>query len=195
MFFFTCSSLFVLFLFLFCPLFLFLFLFSYLFCPFLFIFCYQSQLRKSTASVSSIASGPKDPSKDVRMALHQSQEVLAMAAAAAAKGPVALPQKDVCIGSLVFFCFAFFPYFPRFYILFCFVLFFCYQINIPIVRTPTSSRKPMPSVLNQILNQPSSRSGSPDVLAMAAAAAAVAQAKTELKKDVCIAESFYDVKY
>ena len=43
----------------------------------------------------------------------------------------------------------------------------------------------MPSVLNQILNQPSSRSGSPDVLAMAAAAAAVAQAKTELKKDVC----------
>ena len=52
------------------------------------------------------------------------------------------------------------------------------------MRTPTSSRKPMPSVLNQILNQPSSRSGSPDVLAMAAAAAAVAQAKTELKKDV-----------
>ena len=102
-------------------LFLFLFLFSYLFCPFLFIFCYQSQLRKSTASVSSIASGPKDPSKDVRMALHQSQEVLAMAAAAAAKGPVALPQKDVCIGSLVFFCFACFPYFPRFYILFCFI--------------------------------------------------------------------------
>ena len=44
----------------------------------------------------------------------------------------------------------------------------------------------MPSVLNQILNQPSSRAGSPDVLAMAAAAAAVAQAKTELKKDVCI---------
>ena len=70
--------------------------------------------------------------------------------------------------------------------IFCFVLFFCYQINIPIVRTPTSSRKPMPSVLNQILNQPSSRAGSPDVLAMAAAAAAVAQAKTELKKDVCI---------
>jgi hypothetical protein len=45
----------------------------------------------------------------------------------------------------------------------------------------------MPSVLNQILNQPGpSRGPSPDVLAMAAAAAAVAQAKTELKKDVCI---------
>ena len=53
------------------------------------------------------------------------------------------------------------------------------------MRTPTSSRKPQPSVLNQILNQPSSRAGSPDVLAMAAAAAAIAQAKTELKKDVC----------
>ena len=90
----------------------------------------------------------------------------------------------------VFFVFFIFPVF-----IFCFVLFFCYQINIPIVRTPTSSRKPMPSVLNQILNQPSSRAGSPDVLAMAAAAAAVAQAKTELKKDVCIAESFYNVKY
>ena len=64
---------------------------------FLFIFCYQTQLRKSTASISSI--GSKDPSKEVRMALHQSQEVLAMAAAAAAKGPVALPQKDVCISS------------------------------------------------------------------------------------------------
>ena len=51
------------------------------------------------------------------MALHQSQEVLAMAAAAAAKGPVALPQKDVCF----FFCYACFPYFPRFYILFCFI--------------------------------------------------------------------------
>ena len=46
--------------------------------------------------------GSKDPSKEVRMALHQSQEVLAMAAAAAAKGPVALPQKDVCISSLFY---------------------------------------------------------------------------------------------
>ena len=53
--------------------------------------------------MSSITSGPKDPSKEVRMALHQSQEVLAMAAAAAAKGPVALPQKDVCISSVFFF--------------------------------------------------------------------------------------------
>ena len=127
MFFFTCSFLF---LFLFCP--LFLFLFSYLFCPFLFIFCYQSQLRKSTASVSSIASGPKDPSNDVRMALHKSQEVLAMAAAAAAKGPVALPQKDVCISSVFLICPAF---------IFCFVLFLLYQTQ---VRTPTSLRRPCP---------------------------------------------------
>ena len=77
---------------------IFIFVFRFLFYTlFLFIFCYQTQLRKSTASISSI--GSKDPSKEVRMALHQSQEVLAMAAAAAAKGPVALPQKDVCISS------------------------------------------------------------------------------------------------
>ena len=100
--------------------------------PFLFIFCYQSQLRKSTASVSSIASGPKDPSNDVRMALHKSQEVLAMAAAAAAKGPVALPQKDVCISSVFLICPAF---------IFCFVLFLLYQTQ---VRTPTSLRRPCP---------------------------------------------------
>ena len=84
----------------------------------------------------------------------------------------------------VLFCF---PYFPCFYILFCFILFFCYQTQ---VRTPTSLRKPMPSALNQILNQPSP-SPSPDVLAMAAAAAAVSQAKTELKKDVRICLFFY----
>ena len=84
----------------------------------------------------------------------------------------------------VLFCF---PYFPCFYILFCFILFFCYQTQ---VRTPTSLRKPMPSALNQILNQPSP-SPSPDVLAMAAAAAAVAQAKTELKKDVRICLFFF----
>ena len=52
------------------------------------------------------------------MALHQSQEVLAMAAAAAAKGPVALPQKDVCFFS-VMHVFLIFPVF-----IFCFVLFF-----------------------------------------------------------------------
>ena len=86
----------------------------------------------------------------------------------------------------VLFCF---PYFPCFYILFCFILFFCYQTQ---VRTPTSLRKPMPSALNQILNQPSP-SPSPDVLAMAAAAAAVAQAKTELKKDVRICLFFIKI--
>ena len=68
--------------------------------------------------MSSIASGPKDPNKEVRMALHQSQEVLAMAAAAAAKGPVALPQKDVCFFS-VMHVFLIFPVFEC-----CFVLFF-----------------------------------------------------------------------
>ena len=90
-------SLFFSYSYLFCPLFLFhyYFPFVFVFILFLFTFCYQTQLRKSTASMSSI--GSKDPSKEVRMALHQSQEVLAMAAAAAAKGPVALPQKDVCI--------------------------------------------------------------------------------------------------
>ena len=67
--------------------------------------------------MSSIASGPKDPNKEVRMALHQSQEVLAMAAAAAAKGPVALPQKDVCF----FFLLCMFSLFSPFFILFCFI--------------------------------------------------------------------------
>ena len=67
--------------------------------------------------MSSIASGPKDPNKEVRMALHQSQEVLAMAAAAAAKGPVALPQKDVWFFFLLcmFSLFSPFLYFVLFY--------------------------------------------------------------------------------
>ena len=98
-----------------------LFYFLIYFCPFLFIFCYQSQLRKSTASVSSIASGPKDPNKEVRMALHQSQEVLAMAAAAAAKGPVALPQKDVCFYFFLFCMFSLFSPFLYFVLFYFFI--------------------------------------------------------------------------